>query len=69
MARDDNGRFVDTARAFPFFAHRTLAEVIETERLAHQPTLTAQEAQRLDFLMWKAERHNPPAEPAPGSAA
>lgn len=59
---------------FPWFGHRTLAQVDETARLlalkhAGQ-RLPHKGDERLDNLLWKAEHNNPPAElPKPPEAA
>lgn len=59
---------------FPFFGHRTLAEVDETARLlamkAARGGLSYRGDERLAKLLWKAERFNPPPAPSePGAAA
>lgn len=49
--------------AFPFFCHRTLAEVAETEALmalAERGKLPPNMVMRLDSLSVRAEANNPP---------
>lgn len=55
---------------FPFFGHRTLADVDDTARLRRREPLAECDRIRLSMLLWKAERHNPPPAPSePGAAA
>lgn len=56
---------------WPWFGHRTLAEVDLTERLiveSRTRILSAREQIRLGRLLYKAARHNPPADDQAGAA-
>ena len=64
-----------SAMAWPWFAHRSLADVSRTEVLlakvdARREKMTAAEAGDLGNLLQKARRFNPPPSPKPpGDAA
>lgn len=57
------------ARPFPFFGHRTLAEVDETAMLLADRHIRLSERKRLARLLRMRQRNNPPPPPAQPPAA